>query len=180
MVIFTVGTNDGQRSRFIPDFYASVCLCAEPSVSLVVPILSFLTQVTNSLISTYEKHSWHYCSWCKCHCDVHEFLFFLFFFFFTCFWHFSSASLAFINMSLNVICCLCHRLPAALKSKLSAHTHATHAYIHVFSCCNRCFLTVCLSLIFLIRFFRAIRCCKVPPCSSYSKCRCNHRAHLSR
>lgn len=37
--------------------YASVCLCAELSVSLVVtvvPILLFFSQVTNCLISAYE------------------------------------------------------------------------------------------------------------------------------
>lgn len=56
-----------------------------------------------------------------------------------------------------------------------------HAYIHVLSCCCRCFfLTVCLSLIFSFCSVAAIRCCKAPQCSSYSRCRCNHRAHPSR
>lgn len=56
-VTFGMGKDDGKKVQFIPFIYASVCPCAAPSVSpavTVVPILSFFSQVTNSLISTYE------------------------------------------------------------------------------------------------------------------------------
>lgn len=58
MLKFSMGTDDGQSLQFMPFIYASACPCAELSVSpvvTVVPVLSFLSQVTNSLTCTYES-----------------------------------------------------------------------------------------------------------------------------
>lgn len=111
MVKFSMGTDDGQRSRFIPFIYASVCPCAELSVSLavtVVPVLSFFSQVTNSLISTYET------TVDITEADVNVTVMYMRFqnlsmiFFFICFWHFTSAFLSSINVIWRLyvtVCC---------------------------------------------------------------------------
>lgn len=57
MLKFSMGRDDGQGLQFMPFIYTSACPCAELSVSLVVtvvPVLSFLSQVTSSLICTYK------------------------------------------------------------------------------------------------------------------------------
>lgn len=57
MLKFSMGRDDGQSLQFMPFIYASACPGAELSVSLVVtvvPVLSFLSQVTISLICTYK------------------------------------------------------------------------------------------------------------------------------
>lgn len=66
----------------------------------------------------------------------------------------------------------------ALTSQLSMYMLPT--------CLHSCVMLL-LSLSFSLSFCHsfillcwAIRCCKVPLCSSYSRCRCNHKAHPSR
>lgn len=161
MVTFSVRKEDGQRSLFTPFIYVSVCLFAELSVSLVVtvvPILSCFSQVTYILLSTYV-------------CPNSTMIFFFF-------------------------------LTFHLSSFFIIHKHVTKFHLlrrhcllltfKLFTCTLYTCLRSCVKLLqsllshsvsfchFLILFCRAIRCCKVPPCSSYSKCRCSHRAHPSR
>lgn len=57
MLKFSMGRDDGQSLQFMPFIYASACPCAELSVSLVVtvvPVLSFLSQVTSPFVCTYK------------------------------------------------------------------------------------------------------------------------------
>lgn len=144
-----MGTDDGQRFSIQPVIYASVCPCAELSESLVVavvPILSFFSQVTNSQ-KHLRNHSWHSWGWCKSHCDVHTFSITCpWLLFWTRFWHFTSAPLSFMNIPFNVFCCLF--VTAALTLKLLLCATGPHAYIHVLSCCCRCFLSLSVFLSF--------------------------------
>ena len=120
------------------------------------------------------NHSWHYRSWCKCHCDVHAFsnLSVNWYFLFLTF------HLGFLIDHKHAIKChlllICHRWLLSHWSFLCTRLHSCVKLL-------QSLLSHCVSFShFLILFCRAIRCCKVPPCSSYSRCRCNHRAHPSR
>lgn len=62
------------------------------------------------------------------------------------FCNFTSASLSFTNVPLNVICRLF--VTAALTLKLLLCANSPRAYIHVLSCCCRCFLSLCVFLSF--------------------------------
>lgn len=176
-----------------------VRLCVALSASLTVsavPILSLFSQANNP--QQLKICSWPLLSFCKCNCDVFYtflttcsvttmFSFCVFFFKQFYFYHFTSS---FLSTSSRFTCIFhkharkCHQLPIChclllLHFNLSLHT-----------CQFR--LRFCVEFVhsllshyvsfshFPISFLSAIRCCKVPPCSSYSRCRCNHRARPSR
>lgn len=147
-------------------------MCGAFSVTVsAVPILSLFSQANNP--QQLKICSWPLLSFCKCNCDVFYtflttcsvttmFSFCVFFFFNNLifiishhpFYQPPPVLLAyFINMLINVINCLYATVCCSYIS-IFLCIRASSAYVFVLSLCTRCFLTMCLSLIFPFLFCR--------------------------